>query len=108
MLYHCSRLIISKLVLECEKLADFQTTAERKTLNDALFRVPFEKEDVFYQLRYCAETFISSKRPISNENLAHGLSPLSDILPDIYPMTCDISIPQTNIYTITNLYRKPY
>jgi len=98
------RLIIAKLLLECEKLVGFETTTERRVLHDVLFHVPFDKDEVFYQFEYCAETFISSKNPINNKNLVDGLSPVSDELPEIYPLTCDASIPQTNLYSIRNIY----
>lgn len=101
-----SRLIIPKILFECERLAGLSLSNERKIVNDALFVVPFEKDEHLYQFKLHAETFIASKKPIETDNELPDFE--STELPDIYPLTCNISIAEENIYKIQNIYRKPF
>lgn len=101
-----SRLIIAKMLLECEKLAGLQVSSDRNIYNNRRFVVPFEKENNLYQFDIHADTFVSSKYAVTANNLDEGLSPVSLELPDIYPMTCNVSITKENIYNIEKMYRK--
>lgn len=102
-IFYFSRYITDKLLQQCEKLSDVSITSQRKFLNNALFVVPFEKDGNLIQLEKTAETLVVSKQPLK---AIENLSKAEDALPDIYPLSSNISIDKENIYQIKNIYRK--
>lgn len=97
-----SRLIVAKILDECEKLAGQAT--QRKRVNDVLCVVPFEKDGILYQFENTAETLVTSKKPLSA--IAEPSLHVFTELPDIFPLKCNISIPAGNLYKPRNIYRK--
>lgn len=66
------------------------------------FSLPLEKEGDLIQIKIQADTFISSKKPITLTD-----TKLSETeLPSLFPMQNTISLPQTNIYTLSDKYRE--
>lgn len=98
-----SRLIVSKLILECERLAGKSVASNRKVVNDALFVVPIEKDGDLLQIEIHADTFLTSKKPIAAVNTTPNTE---NVLPDIFPMKYTISMPQENIYQLRNIFRE--
>lgn len=98
------RLLLSKLVFECEKLAGRSTTSFRKIVNDVAFAVPFEKEGDRVHIDIHADTFITSKKPIQLDEASE--SDTNRELPKLFPLKHTISMPTSNIYNVENLYRK--
>lgn len=96
---------MSKTIQECDKLAGKSFASNRKTINDALFVVPIEKDGDVLQLEITADTFLTSKKPISAvETNATKFS--QNQLPDMFPLKYTISMPQANIYQLRDIYRK--
>lgn len=102
---YCSRLLINKALLECEKLAGRSTVSMRKIISDAFFVVPFIRDDLRIQCELTAETFVTSKKPISviDDNVSTNIE-----LPDISPLKFTVSMPTENIYHKRNVYRKKW
>lgn len=100
---HFSRYITDKLLQYCEKLTDPSITSQRKILNDALFVVPFESDGNLIQFKKTAETIVVSKQAIKPiENISNAETEL----PDIYPLSSNISLDTDNIYQNKHIYRK--
>lgn len=100
-----SRLFVSKTIQECDKLAGKSIVSNRKTINDALFVVPIEKDGDVLQFEITADTFLTAKKPISA--VSTSATELSqNQLPDMFPLKYTISMPQTNIYQLRDVYRK--
>lgn len=99
-----SRLLIAKILLECEKLAGTNVSSERKVVNDAYIVLPFEKEQNLYQFEMHAETLVSSKKPIE---CVEGVQVTEfSVIPDLFPLSCNISIEPNNFYKLQNVYRE--
>lgn len=94
--------------MECEKLAGPAYLTNRFVINNARFVVPFEKNNLLYQFDLNAETAIMSTDPLSLERNEDSGDFENNKLPNIFPMTCNISIPTTNFYKLANIYRKFY
>lgn len=96
-----SRGITGKLIEMADKLSDGAVASQRQQLNNVQFVVPFEKDGKLYQFQNTAETIIASKQPVK---------PIENVrpadLPDIYPLDCDVSIEQENIYQLRNVFRE--
>lgn len=98
-----SRYIVDKLLQTCEKLTDSSVVSQRKILDSALFAVPFEKDGILYQFRKTADTLVISKEPIGAIN---DFPKAEQDLPDISPLSSNVSIDAENIYQIQNIYRE--
>lgn len=86
-------------------MSDSAVCSQRKTLDNALFVAPFEKDGNFYLFEKTAETLVISKKPLSTIEVS--LEKIeSESLPDIYPLTSNVSIDTENIYEKRNIYRK--
>lgn len=99
-----SRLMVAKILLECERLAGLSLSTQRKLVMDAFCVTPFDKDDELYQFEITAETLMTSKTPLAP--IAESPSHASKELPDIFPMKCNISIPAGHLYKPRNIYRK--
>lgn len=99
-----NRYITDKLLQCCEKLSDSSITSQRKVLNNALFVVPFESDGNFFQFQKTAECFIVSKEPLKT---IENVSAAETALPDIHPLSSNISIDKENIYQNKNIYPIP-
>lgn len=99
--FRSSRYITDKLLSFCDKLSDNSINAQRQTVSDAQFVVPFEKDGRLYQFQKTAETLLCSKQP---------LKPIEQVaqaeLPVIYPLECNISIDAEHIYQRRNVHRE--
>ncbi|CAD7091271.1 unnamed protein product [Hermetia illucens] len=94
-----NRLIISKLLFECEKLHGRSLVFQRRLGNDLKCHIHFSKDDHPLQFDFNIDTIITSKRP---------LDPVKDRinsdLPDIFPLKSTISIPVTKKYEIQTVF----
>lgn len=98
-----SKYITDKLLQACEKLTDSSVLSQRKILETPLFSVPFEKDGILYQFEQSADSLVVSKQPIKP---IEDFSKAEQQLPDIYPLSSNISINKTNIYQKENIYRE--
>lgn len=94
-----NRLIVSKLITECERIAGRQLTSQRKILNDAKFFIAFKKDNDTILMDLQADTLITSKRPLEPIKGKYDGD-----LPDLQPLKPTVSIPETNIYQIRNVF----
>lgn len=78
--------------------------ADRKILSNAFFIVPFKKQSKNVQLEVTAETFMTSRKPISPFEVPAEVQ--QQALPNIFPLQDVISIPQVNFYNKRSVYRK--
>lgn len=78
--------------------------AERKTINNAFFVAPFERDGDKVQLELTAETFMSSRKPISP--ISVKLNADQQALPNIFPLKHTVSIPKVHFYKEQTAYRK--
>lgn len=105
--YHFIRsmLLSARLLNHCERFQGRSKTADRQTISNAFFVVPFEKKDgTNVQFEVTAETFMTSKRPIAPV-IVNTLS-AKDGLPDIFPVSQTASIPKVHFYDKQSAYRK--
>lgn len=65
---------------------------------------PFEKDGDLIQMEIQAETFISSKKPLSSQKVNFKSEGVE--LPNLFPLKHTVSMTQTNIYEKKNIYRK--
>lgn len=93
------RLLINKLIFECEKLSGNSVTSRRKIFDNALFNVSHTKDGDLLQFELTADTFMTSTKPIEAVKGKYEAE-----LPDLYPIKHTITIPKTNIYTTKNSY----
>lgn len=77
--------------------------AERKTINDAFFVVPFESRGEPIQFELTGETFMTSKKPIAPFNMTSGTG---EGIPDIFPLKHTVSIPKEHFYKEQCAYRE--
>lgn len=98
-----SRLIVSKTIQECEKLAGKSIVSNRKVVRDVLFVVPIEKDGDVLQMEITADTFLTSKKPIT---AIATTEMIENQLPDMFPLKYTISMPQENIYQLRDIYRE--
>lgn len=92
------------MLFECEKLAGRTTASGRKIINDVHFNVPIDKDGDLIQIDVKAETFMTSKKAISP--VEQGFTGTEYELPNLFPIKHTISLPQTNIYKLQDVYRK--
>lgn len=97
-----SRLLFSKTIQECDKLAGKSTALSRNIVKDAFFVVPIEKDGDVLQIEIHAETYLTSKKPIATVHTEIT----DDQLPDLFPLKYTISMPKRNIYQLRNIYRE--
>lgn len=100
-----SRLLITKALMECEKLAGRSTTSMKKIVSNAHFVVPFKKDESCIQFEITAETFLTAKKPIPAIMDTNALAANVE-LPDLSPLSFTISMPKENIYNFRDVYRK--
>lgn len=98
-------LLSHRLLNHCERLQGHTKTAERKTINNAFFVLPFERTGSVVQLEINAETFVTSKKAIHPVEKV-TLEPKDDNLPEIHPLYPTASIPKVNFYNNRLVYRK--
>lgn len=102
--YHCSRLIVAKLLLECDRLLGNALSSQRKIINGSRIVLPFDKDDILYQFDFSVETFVSSNSPL--KAFENPKSSECQELPSIYPLKCNISVPTSHLYRKQLVYRK--
>lgn len=95
-----NRLLISKLIFECEKLANKSLVSQRKITNNTDFLFTMNKNGNKIQFDLGVETLITSKKPISKIGQVDGE------IAELFPIHETISIPKKNIYLDQDLYRK--
>lgn len=96
-----SRLVVNKLIAECEKLAGRSITSRRRILDGVNFKVTLKRNDDLLQSNALIEKLITSETPLEIVKERHECE-----LPDLHPIKCTITIPKKNIYTIETEYRK--
>lgn len=102
--YHCSRLIVAKLLLECDRLLGNALSSQRKIINGSRIVLPFDKDDILYQFDFSVETFVSSNSAL--KAFENTKSSECQELPSIYPLKCNISVPTSHLYRKQLVYRK--
>lgn len=100
--HKCRRLLIAKLLDECERLVGRSTTSTRQIVHNVAFDVPVKYNGDQIQFKMQADTFITSKRAIQPAP-KDGYQTVE--LPDIFPLKPTISMPQSNIYQLKDHYR---
>lgn len=103
--FFSSRLILGKMLFECEKMADIKFSASRKITTDQTFKVTIEKEGDLLQITGKGETFISTKRPIAPFEYTLPQN-TEELLPNIFPMKHTISLQKNNIDKLQDYYRQ--
>ncbi|XP_055851735.1 39S ribosomal protein L37, mitochondrial [Episyrphus balteatus] len=93
------RLLINKLIFECEKLSGSSVTSRRQIFDNAAFNVSLTKDGDLLQFELSADTFMTSAKPIEAVKGKYETE-----LPDLYPIKHTITIPKKNIYTTKNSY----
>lgn len=93
------RLLIHKLLFECEKLSGNSVTSRRQIFDNAAFNLSHTKDGDLLQFEVTADTFMTSTKPIEAVKGKYNAE-----LPDLYPIKHTITIPKTNIYTTKNSY----
>lgn len=78
--------------------------AEHKVINDAFFVAPFVKNEANIQAEVTAETFVTSKKPISPFDMRAEAN--AQELPDIFPLLPTVSIPKSHFYKQQIVYRE--
>lgn len=86
-------------------MSDAAVCSQRKTLDDALFVTPFEKDGDYFLFNKTAETLVLSKKPLTTMDISSDKFE-SDSMPDLYPLKSNVSIGTENIYEKRNIYRK--
>jgi len=94
----------TRLINHCERFQGASRAADRKIVNDAVFVAPFTKEGDKIQLELTAETFMTTRKPISPFSVQ--LTAEQNKLPDIFPLKQTVSIPETHDYKPQNVYRE--
>lgn len=97
-------LMSTRLLNHCERIHGPTVAADRKTISDAFFVAPFEKDGDKVQLELTAETFMSSRKPISPVNMK--TTPEQQVLPVIFPLKQTVSIPKVHFFKEQSAYRK--
>lgn len=92
----------TRLLNHCERFQGHIRAAERKTINNAFFVVPFDSRGEQIQLELTAETFMTSRKPIAPFKMEPNTE---KEIPDIFPLKHTVSIPKTNFYKEQNAYR---
>lgn len=93
------RLLIHKLIFECEKLSGNSVTSRRQIFDNAAFSVNCTKDGDLLQYRLSADTFIMATKPIEAVKGKYEAE-----IPDLYPIKHTITIPKTDIYTTESSY----
>ncbi|XP_055902588.1 39S ribosomal protein L37, mitochondrial [Eupeodes corollae] len=93
------RLLINKLIFECEKLSGNSVTSRRQIFDNANFNVNLLKDDDLLQFELCAETLMTATKPIEAVKGKY-----EGEIPDLYPIKHTITIPKRNIYAPKNSY----
>ncbi|KAJ6645811.1 39S ribosomal protein L37, mitochondrial [Pseudolycoriella hygida] len=96
-----SRLLISKTLRECDKLAGIAICSKRQVFTDALFVVPFKRYGDLIQMEITTESYLVAKTPIAALDTK---SSTDNQLPDLLPLKYTISMPQENIYLLRDEY----
>ncbi|XP_037955988.1 39S ribosomal protein L37, mitochondrial [Teleopsis dalmanni] len=94
-----NRLLINKLIFECEKMSGRSISARRRIIDNVDFRVTLPRNIDILQFNVSAEKMITSSRPIEPVKSEHDVD-----LPILFPIKCTITIPKTNIYDSSTFY----
>lgn len=99
----CSLLLSLRLLNHCERFQGSIKAADRKLINDAFFVTPFFKDGEDIQLELKAETFMTTRKPITpfSVDTSSGAE-----VPDIFPLKFTVSIPEVQEYKEQIAYRK--
>ncbi|XP_055641492.1 39S ribosomal protein L37, mitochondrial [Toxorhynchites rutilus septentrionalis] len=98
-----NRLLLSKFVTHCERLAGQSVTSTRKVIANTRFLVPMTKDLDRIQLSLKVDTLVTSAAPITPLDKSI-YRPQDQSLPDIFPLNQTVSIPTTNFYEWLNEY----
>lgn len=97
-------LLSTRLINHCERFHGHTIAADRKIISDAFFIAPFTREGSNVQFELTAETFVTSRKPISGFEVDSSIK--DQEIPDIFPLKNTISIPKVNFYDDRTDYRK--
>lgn len=101
------RLLLAKLLDECEHLAGRSTSASRHIVHNVPVNVTLQRNGEPIRFDVHADTFVAAKRPIQPATAAVSSEATAQAqLPDIFPLKATISLPQSNIYRLIDHYRK--
>ncbi|XP_058452028.1 large ribosomal subunit protein mL37 [Malaya genurostris] len=98
-----NRLLLSKLLIHCERFAGKTVTSTRKIIENVNFIVPVTKHLDRIQFSLKADTFMTSTGPITPLDSA-VYRPQDQNLPDLFPVKETVTIPTTNFYEWHNDY----
>ncbi|KAB0804351.1 hypothetical protein PPYR_01321 [Photinus pyralis] len=96
-----NKLIVTKLLLAIELLADQNLVKQRLAINDLPFWYPFEKAGELFQFQLTGDCLVTSSNPlppISSETTENLELPVMD------PVKYTVSLNVENIYDLKNLY----
>lgn len=96
-----SRLLVNKLIAECEKIAGRSITSRRRILDGINFTVLLRRNEDLFQSNLTIDKLITSEVPLEYVKERYECE-----LPDLHPIKCTISMPQKNIYATNIQYRK--
>ncbi|XP_013119071.2 large ribosomal subunit protein mL37 [Stomoxys calcitrans] len=91
--YRQNRLLINRLLTECEKIANPSITSQRRVIDNADFTVSVPKDEDLIQLDLEVHKLVTANKAI--EPIKGKFE--SDI-PNMYPLKCTTSIPLRNTY----------
>ncbi|XP_058839460.1 large ribosomal subunit protein mL37-like [Topomyia yanbarensis] len=99
-----NQLLLSKLLIHCERFAGKSVTSMRKVISNTSFVVPINRNHhERIQISLKADTFITSSVPI--KPLDSSVYRPQDLhLPDLFPVKETVTIPITNFYEWQNEY----
>ncbi|XP_061397031.1 large ribosomal subunit protein mL37 [Musca vetustissima] len=90
-----NRVLLNKLLNECEKLSSADVSTNRRIIDDAVYKVTLPINECLLQMNITANKIITTQKPI--EPLKGRFE---SELPELYPTKSTISLPHGNCYTL--------
>lgn len=92
-----NRLLLSKLLVHCERFTGPSVATSRKILSNVRFVVPLAKDLDRIQLSLRADTFITSSAAITPYD-SSVYRPQDQTLPDLFPLRETVTMPSSHFY----------
>lgn len=92
-----NRLLLSKLLVHCERFTGPSVATSRKILSNVRFVVPLAKDLDRIQLSLRADTFITSTAAITPYD-SSVYRPQDQTLPDLFPLRETVTMPSSHFY----------
>ncbi|XP_073812355.1 mitochondrial ribosomal protein L37 [Musca autumnalis] len=98
-----NRILINKLINECEKLASTEVSTQRRIVDNPTFKVTLTNNECSLQMNLKADKIITSSKPLEPFK-----GKFDSQMPDLYPTKSTISLQQENCYNTETKYPLNY